>query len=566
MLRDSLFLPHNVYRLKLSATDASGQVGFAETDVQTESIPTSGRMEISPATGRPLSTLFTVRTLGWTDEMGGAPYRYQLGFRYICSQGNSVSCVEWLTGITEDNAFAFRLPDIDPSLVPEVLLRVSDSNGAMQDVTQSFQSLVAPRQTGSGGMGGARLTTLLGEAQALVAGVDWIQGSALLTSLLASLDLDHGESPCNKSLSASPKFQLTNDDFVSLKARALPIVLHLYFTFLPCSQTHLRIVLSLLQKVTRTPCPAGPGSWTPAGTDGLLRVMESVVEKFNRFGDSGIISRRGFSTEDANVILSIYEQFSRSDPNGPSDSLHRVRSNITQALTRVLPDIGYGLCVRQSIHEVGTTINLDDFVNVKSSLINLPPDYITGGCRGNGCTFEPVRVNFGTSLFGMFLQWNCLADDDHTPCSGVCLTSSLFHVDLLWQGSEFSSRLKTPLLHLSLQNPSNGMPLDLQLPATSGLLLTFPIVFPYSSSLNLRCVLWNAASLQWESSLCTTEVRVTSGQPQVLCRCSDVGTLFYAAVERCPSGRYGETCDQSKSNDVDWFIWGCITTCSLDTL
>lgn len=551
MLRESLLLPRNAYRFKLSASDTSGRVGFAETDIRTESVPTSGRMEISPARGQPLTTEFSLRALSWTDEMGDAPYRYQLGFRYLCPQQTSISCVQWLTGITEDNALAVWLPDIHPSLAPEILLRVSDSNGAMQDITQPFQSLIALQGAASEEMGVVHFIALIAEAQSLIADGDWIQGSALLVSLLTSLDLDHRESTCSGSQSVSPKFQLENNDFVSLKSRVFPIVLDLYFTIIPCSQTHLRVILSLLHKVTRTQCHTDVSIGTSADTDGLLRLLESVVKKFNRFSDSGIISRRGLTAEDVRIILTIYKQFSQSGPiNDPPDSLLRARSNITQSLSKVLPDISYGLCVQQSIHEIETAVYLDGFVDVKSSLINLPPDYVTGCCHGDGCTFEPVRINFGSSLFSRFLQWNCLANDDHTPCSGVCLTSSLFHVNLLWQGSEFSSRLKTPLLHLSLQNPSDGTPLSLQLPAMSGPLLTFPIAFPYSSALNLDCVVWNAAALQWVSSLCTTEVQVISGQPKVLCRCSDVGTLFYAAVERCPSGQYGETCNQSELNDI----------------
>lgn len=550
VLRDSLLLPRNSYRFKVSVTDISGRVGFAEMDIRTESIPTLGRIEVSPATGWPLSTLFSLRTLGWTDEMGGAPYLYRIGFRYLCSTQSNGVCEEWLTGVSGDNDFTFWLPDVDSVLVPEVLVRVSDRNGAVQDITQTFSSLITSHSNEDKGM--SRLTALIEEAQTLIAGGNWVQGLGQLTSLLSSLDLDHGEIICNASQTLqSPKFRLTNGDSVSLKTRVLPIVLNLYFTFIPCSQTHYQIILSLLQKVTRTQCRTGLSvdtSWTQADTDGLLGVLESIISKFNQFSESGIISRRGFSAEDVRTILSIYEQTSHSSevPSVPVDPLLRVGNNITMELSRVLPDISYGLCVRQSIHEEDTAIDLADFVNMKSSLINLPPDYITGGCRGFRCTFEPVRINFGETLLSTFLQWNCSANGRNL-CSGVCLTSSLFHVDLLWQGREFSSLLKTPLLHLSLQNPSSGAPLDVHLSTKSGTVLTFPIISPYSSASNLHCVVWDPASLLWLSGPCATEVVMVSQQYQVLCRCSDVGTLFYAVLERCPSGHYGQTCSQSES-------------------
>lgn len=524
-------------------TDALGQVGFAETDIRTESVPTSGQLEISPREGRPLSTVFTLRTFGWTDELGDDPYLYRLGFWYLCSPQGSRMCEEWLTGITEDNYFTFLLPDIDLALVPEVLLRVSDRNGAVQYSTQPFDSAILSPRFPSEGTGVSHLMSLMADVRTLVAGGNWVQGLAHLASLLSSIDLDHEEIICNESqILLSPKLQLTNGDFVSLKMAALPILVEVFYNFIPCSQTHHQIILSLMQKATRTRCRIRMVEGVrliESDVQGLLGLLERAVGKANQFSDAGIISRRGFSVEDVKTILCIFEQIIFT-PDASMDPLLRMCNNITTKLSLLLPDISYGLCTRQNINEESSSIDVDGFVNIKSSLLNLPPDYITGSCRDVGCNFEPVRINFGAGLHSMFLQWDCAGS---RSCSGVCLTSSLFHTDILWRGNVFSPLLKTPLLQLSLQNPSNGSPLDVQLPTAAGPLLTFPIVAPYSSASNLACVVWDTLSLQWASGGCTTEVE----QSRVFCRCSDVGALYYAVLERCPSGYYGQTCSLSES-------------------
>ena len=556
VLHDSLLLPGNSYRFKLTMTDTLGRVGFAELDIRTESVPTAGTMAITPVTGEVLATLFSLRALGWTDDTGDGPFLYQLGLQYMCDDDDlrrsSGACVEWITGLSMDNQFSFILPDLDLSLNPALLLRVLDRNGAIQELSHPISLLLSPLANSSSAVGGvAGLQVLLAGIEELVAGGDWIRGLGELTSLLSTVELDHEAIRCGESGTLSPRLQLTYDGIVRVKVHALQVILDLY-TFVPPSQTHHQIILSLLQKVTGIQCTTNPRNdsfvWPQGDTERVIAVLEGVVRTFNTFSELGVVSTRGLSSQDARIILSVYEQVLSLGVHVSSDVLPRVRSFVADAMLALLPDLAHGLCIQQRLHQASSSVDLDGFLNLKSSHINLPRDYVTGGCQGNeGCTFEPVEVDFRSLLFSLFLQWNCSGDADTDHCSGVCVTSTLFHLDVLWQGSQYSSHLKTPLLHLSLQNPSSGAPLTLQL--TSSLpVLTFPLSVPYSSSANLACSMWDNRSLTWGSSVCRTEVMVSVSR--VRCQCPDVGVLFYGVLELCPAGHYGEMCNESKLRSV----------------
>lgn len=551
VLHDSLLLPGNSYRFKLSMTDTLGRVGFAELDIRTESAPTSGTMVITPTTGEPLATLFSLRALGWTDDTGDGPFLYQLGVQYICDANDQSSssgvCMEWVTGLSVDNQFSFILPDLDPALAPSILLQVLDRNGATQDLSHTISLLLSPlTDSGSAVVGVAGLRVLLASIEELVAGGDWIRGLGQLTSLLSTVELDHEAIICRMSGTLSPRLQLTDDDLVGFKVQALQVVLDLH-TFVPSSQTHHQIILSLLQKVTRTQCSSNPRNdsfeWPQADTERVIAVLEGVVRTFNTFSELGVVSTRGLTSQDVRAILSIYEQVLVLGVMS-SDVLPRVRSAVADTMLTLLPDMGHGLCGQQRLHQASSSVDLDGFMNLKSSHINLPRAYITGGCQGDeGCTFELVEVDFGSRLFSHFLQWNCSGNVDADYCSGVCVTSTLFHLNFLWQGSQFSSHLKTPLLHLSLQNPASGAPLALQL-TSSQPVLTFPLSVPYSSSANLACSVWDDRSLTWANSVCRTEVMASVSRVQ--CQCPDVGVLFYGVLELCPAGHYGEMCNESE--------------------
>lgn len=69
-------LPGTTYTFRVDVTMRdSGATGFATLDVELNSIPRSGKIEVSPSEGRALSTKFTVTALNWIDEPGDLPLR-----------------------------------------------------------------------------------------------------------------------------------------------------------------------------------------------------------------------------------------------------------------------------------------------------------------------------------------------------------------------------------------------------------------------------------------------------------------------------------------------------------
>lgn len=544
-------LPQNSYRFKFSVTDSLGQSGFAEVDVHTESLPNSGRVEISPERGYHLDTVFSLRALDWTDERGDGPLKYRLGFQYDCVNQSARRCEEWMSGLTQDNQFFFTLPSIHSDLEPELVLRVSDRNGAVQHLTYSFDLLIDFVLFGDDSVD---LLALLNQINTTIVSGYWVEGLSQLSSLIISADIDHKTIICSNSLSS--QFQLSNREFMNFKAKALQVILYLYKVFIPASESHHETIISLLDKVLKMCCDTEPCSNPFLDTRMLLNTLEAIVEVTSRFEESGVLSQRGISREVAETVLSFYRQLIRATTRADQEASPIPRANhtaVAASFTRILPNIGYALCQRHNIFQDSAMIDLDVFMNMKSSLINLPPDYAVGGCLDQNCPFQPANIDFGSELFSRFLQYPCSVDNSESEeeegnrwCSGVCVSSAQLYLNLFWNGSEFSSQIKTPILHLSLLYQSNSTPVVTNLPSsTSRPALTLPLVAEYSNTANLYCVVWDESALSWSNSFCDTEVM--AGLSQVRCQCSAIGSLFYTVLERCPEGSYGVVCNQSKS-------------------
>ena len=569
VLQPFSLLPQNSYRFKLTMRNSLGRVGFAEVDIQTESLPSSGRLESDPPTGNVLSTIFTSRALRWTDEVGDAPLLYRFGFRYSCSCDDTrvplgSECEEeWMTGLSENNELSYMLPHINLTLCPQLLLQISDRHGALNEFTQSFDSMLStePLSTermvlepfGNGGVISRLVTTI----EAMVASrYQWREALAHLTSVLSSLNMEHEAILCSsESQLTSPNLYLTNDEITSFKLRGLRLLLDIYESSIPPSETYYQVILSLLKKITRIRC-----SWNsysprslvhdPSNVHHLVSLLENIVSTSNNFSEVGSLSRRGFSSRDVQTILSIYQQVIAAQYGIPSNaSLPRIKSNhVSESFSRLLPEFGYGLCIRQGIHERAATVNLNGFMNLKSSHILFPSNYIAGGCSpaGESCEFEAVRVDFGEELLSRYLQWSCRNSNNNETqyCSGACITSTQLYLELFWQGQAYSSLVKTPLLHLSVLNPSNGATLEIQTPPSSSQFsLIFPLIAPLSNSTNLACAIWQESSSSWNRSQCQTNVM---GSSHVRCQCSKIASLLYAVLEVCPDGYYGDYCNMSK--------------------
>lgn len=568
-LRPFSLLPHNTYRFKLSVTDSRNHTGFTEIDIHTAPVPSSGRLEVTPEEeGRALSTSFTLRASGWTGDVRYGPLFYRFGFRYFLDASSGESVEEWLTGVSADNQFITLLPHVDTTLSPQLLLQVFDCNGARTTLALNFSSVLTAEvesTVSSFSLRNDELFALLDSVQAmLTTQCQWTQALADLTTLLTSVHLDHQEIICEDSSTnaLSPTFNLLSTEVILFKIRSLRLIVDLFDYITPATQLHhYQMILSLLEKATQVECDLqylmsgqeeSSQLFDQMDMSNLTSLLGMIISSTADFSEDSFLSRRGLSEKEVERILSIYRQIIYAQHMSSSSFFSsgrlllfpRVRStSISESLVQHLPVLGHNLCLRQGIHERPATVDLSEFGNLKSSHINLPRGYVAGGCSEDSCPHDEVRVDFGSDFFSQFFQWNCTSSE---ICFGVCVSSVQLYVDILWQGNPYSSLLKSPLVHLSVLNPSNGAPLSSQV-SPAQLTFMFPITTPYGNSSDLACAVWDDVSRSWLSETCHTEVLLLEGTaPCVQCQCSEVGALFYTVLERCPQGKYGEICNFSK--------------------
>lgn len=78
-IRGGVLQPGFAYRFQLTATDANG-VGSQTIDIQTNTEPSGGSLDVSSLSGNALSTPFTLSAVGWGDAPGNLPLRYRFGY------------------------------------------------------------------------------------------------------------------------------------------------------------------------------------------------------------------------------------------------------------------------------------------------------------------------------------------------------------------------------------------------------------------------------------------------------------------------------------------------------
>ena len=544
-------------------------------DIHTESVPISGRLLISPQTGSPLSTIFSLSAPGWTDNFGDTPLLYQFGLRYIffnsmessnsrqllpsccslfydsslfsVSKSENVSCVcdFFSTGVSEQNDLQTMLPFLPQSmnrvhLQVELLVHVFDKNGARTEASQNLDGiftepivadddsaqLLQPMQDTPSREQLDMLTMLdkLGQLSQR----NWRDALAQLTPLVSFAEV---------SSFASPYFNLSQAQIVQLKMKATEILLDIYELYIPHSKPYLSVIANLLQSTTSSPNSLNDG--TISRITDFIRIL---VDSYNNFDTEQIFSFPGFSTTESQVALKILQNLININDGGISDSVARIRANsVTQEFLNIIPKLGFGLCTSER-HSFVNGANLS---SLKASQTNLPSNYQSveqcsarqaNGRKTKDCLSEEapkVMVNFSSVLFERYLWWPCAAvkEDSNVVeselyCSGVCMTSAQHTQNLLWQGSEYEARLKSLLFQLYLLNPRNGSMLEASgndglpptrlarnvAPDSEQIQLVFPILVSYSNSSNLQCAYWNGTSRMWiRRSHFTGEMKLRNG-------------------------------------------------------
>ena len=505
IITSNTLLPQNTYRFKFTVNGAFGNPGFAEIDIFTESVPTSGRLLIHPQNGNPLMTLFSLSAPSWTDNFGDAPLLYQFGLRYIffnasnslqllpscCSLSydnnlfstSNVSCVcdFFSTGVSEQNDLQTTLPFFHQSVngifvQVESLLHVFDKNGARTETSQSLDGIfteLAPLDDDYTRPLMPMMDPPVGSEQVDVLAVldrirqlsrrNWREALAQLTTLVSCAEV---------SLYNSPYFSLSSTQIVQFKTRATDIILDIYESHIPLTKPYLSVIARLLQS-TSSPFHNHGTIFNDAQISRIIAFVRVLADSFNNFIREQVFSLRGFSTVESQIVLNILQNIISTHNDGSSGSIIRVQANsMTEELLSVIPKLGYGLCTNERYSFVdgahGTFL--------KALQSNLPTDYqsteqcserVANGRRTKYCLSEDepkVTVNFSSALFEHYLWWPCGAateesssyEESESYCSGVCLTSAQHTQNFLWQGGEYESRLKSLLFQLHLLNPQNG--------------------------------------------------------------------------------------------------------------
>lgn len=550
-------LPQNTYRFKFTAVDETGNSGFAEIDIHTESVPTSGQLIISPQTGYPLTTSFLISAQGWTDDLGDTPLLYQFGLRYIfftsteimsaqlppcCQlaynsavlfnhQFENVSCIcEFLsTGVSEQNELLTTLPL--PSVVNRMtgvsvqaqqLVHILDKNGAVTEASQMVNDFVTEQTSeddpsqllqplSDSQIEDLDILALLDRTRQL-SHINWRGALAQLTTLVSSVEI--------KTFIKSSRLNITSAMMSQFKLKATELVLDIYDSHTPILNSYLNVIVGILYSTTSFPGILS----NEILISKILDFLRVLVNLYNNFDANSIFPPPGLSTSESQMIVQILHNLINTSQLKNSSIIFRVQENIvTQTFLTLVPKLGLGMCLSEKY----------SFVNgaggsfLKASRTNLPTDYrsaehcsfrqMNNSKRAKVCLNKKVpevTVKFSRGLFERYLWWPCgpKAEEDNEGakfnCSGVCLTSAQHAQDLLWQGGPYASQLKSPIFQLYLLNPHNGSVLEISPTAMKSqtritrnaetaldqIDIRFPILANYSNASNLQCAYWNGTS------------------------------------------------------------------------
>ena len=578
-------------------------------DIHTESVPTSGRLLISPQNGSPLMTVFTLSAPDWTDNFGDTPLLYQFGLRYIfnvmeesnlgqqllplcCNLVNddsintleNVSCIcdFFSTGVSEQNNLQTILPFL-PQIIngvavqAELLVYVFDKNGARTEASQTLDSIFtepAATEDDSTQLLRPMLDAPNREQVDILAILDrigqlsrrnWRDALAQLTILVSFAEV---------SLFNSPYFNLSQAQIAQFKVKATEIVLEIYESYIPLSKPYLSVIANLLRSTTTS-----LSNLNDELTSKIIAFVQVIIRSYNNFDEEKVFSLPGFSTTEGQIVLKILQNLLSTRNSGNSDRITRIRENsIIHELLTVITNIGFGLCTSERYSFVGGAST--SFL--KASQTNLPSDYQSieqcnarhaNSRRTKYCLNEErpkVTVNFSLALFERYLWWPCVASiesgnaESESYCSGVCLTSVQHSQNLLWQESEYEARLKSLLFQLYLLNPRNGSILETSASTVTSTRvarntaadsekvdLVFPILASYSNASNLQCAYWNGTSRMWiRKSHFTGEMKQRNGTvTDIVCQFGVTLGSIFTVLEVCPDGYYGETCSNSINTD-----------------
>ena len=215
------------YTFQLTADNLLGQ-GYSEITIIPSPAPTSGNVDIQPAAGTSLSTLFTITCTAASTSEQAQPIEYQYGIVTRLTGGiNDLSegDIQWLTGRLKTEQHTTLLPGNNQDTNVNIVVQVSDRYGAYRDLFGMVTVQLAATNY---------MTVLIGIMSREQEDKAWTTALSSITALLVQIDQTMASSSSSRDV----------------KRNALSAALNIYENSLVPTKDHLIQFVSLLSYIT----------------------------------------------------------------------------------------------------------------------------------------------------------------------------------------------------------------------------------------------------------------------------------------------------------------------------
>ena len=530
VLYPNVFTAGFQYTFRLTADNRIGQ-GYSQITITALPPPTSGNVDIQPASGASLSTLFTITCTAVSTSELAQPVEYQYGIVTQSTGGVSDLSdgnIQWLTGRLKTEQHITLLPGNNQNVIVNVIVRVSDRYGAYRDLvgTVNVQLAASPNY----------MTVLTGILSRQQADKIWITTLSSITALLLQ----------NNQVSDLP---LRN-----VKRNALSAVLDIYENSLVPTKDHLIQFVSLLSYITGDPQVVNNE------IDRALAAMNSIITDLVSYepamsqntdiplsddgeplilasGSSPVVQNYMTLTEhEASLIFNIW-----------NDLISAESSTGTQ-FRSAIDKISLNLCQSKVQGESVTTLQsqesqLQIFKYLPSGVISLAGDAVltlnstivyyyydnlctrTAGCE-EVCTMiatiedDVLAIESATNPNNMVLQLNTRSVN--------MITNNLMYVDAM------EIQAYSMFVSFSLLAPARSQVLEI-----SGLSVPYSVQVPLKSNSALEgsrllCLYRQPGDSRWQlDSLTSPEIFENGGTTYAVCRYTHL-TDFVVALLPAP--------------------------------
>lgn len=476
MIPPALLLPNNAYRFRLSITDVNNINRYAEINIKTASMPSSGTLEVTPMTGLALLTDYTIRALYWTDDIGDTPLYYRFGFLY------TPNYVIWLTSVTENNHITCRLPLLFDNTTVDIVVEIYDNRGALTVFAHSITTLIPTHIID--------IADLYNDLHILsIDHKKWDQGLASLTAILSSVA---------SYLSSDDSVLLLNEPYIKVfKQSCVELVTQLFVSQLPSTKTsYIQVLQIYSMAVTDIQLPSDT-------IVSVLQIMEIIVNTLANLSDREVdFAEEGVSSSEAQIIVDIYGHLLTS--NSQIEDNRVLTDEITRSYHRVIHILGLGLCQQLSLYESSVLVS-NSYLGTLKAYYTILPWTLNATCSNQDhpqCPFShnpPSTIVFGSSVLDKYIKIFCHTHStlgNFTECDGVCIVTAQLVNDIHWPGNPYADHIITSPVNVHVTS-KDGIRQLLEP-------ITFSLLLSNDSSENgqRQCVYWNNNTFKWSNNNC----------------------------------------------------------------